>query len=170
MEAEEQEENARRGRWALWIFRLTFYPAALFAAILLIVYRTDSSPPKVTPHAGSTEQGSRFFAGFRDDGFPVLDLSDDYPVYVDTTGWATCSDGGVWHFHFVADEGFALDGDRLRVLVRRGGRYGPMTSRVRFTLDATFDGDEMQGRLDYRELFSPPDAPRFECSAGIRFS
>ena len=155
---------------ALWIFRLTFYPAALLTAILLIVYRTDSSPREVTPHAGSTQQGDRFFAGFRDDGFPVLDLEHDVPVYVDTQGWGACSDGGSWRFHFVADEGFTGEEDRLHVLRRYGGRYGSMTSKVRFTLDATYDGDGMRGRLDYRERFEPPDAPGFECSAGVRFS
>ena len=124
----------------------------------------------MTAHAGSAEQGSRFFAGFEDDGFPVFDLSDDFADYVDTTGWANCSDGGVWNFHLIADEGFTWDGDRLHVLARRAGRYGSMTSHARYTLDATLDGDELRGRLDYREQFDPPDAPPFECSGVVRFS
>ena len=168
MEADESDEDARPARRALWIFRLVFLPVVLFVAVLLLVHRLDTSPPGTSAHAGTTDQGNRVFTVDEDDGFPVFDLDSDAPISIDTTGWSSCSDGGAWYWHFVGDarsDAFAFHGDRLHVLQRRSWRYGAMTSRATFVLDATFDGDRLRGHLSHREEFEPSGAPKFECSA-----
>ena len=147
MQGEEQEELARRAKRALWIFRLTFYPAAIAIAVALLAARGDDGPPPLKTYTGWTTQGFRFYLGVR----------DDRPVFVDTTVTGRCAEGGTWNFHYAtSDDPDAIDrdGDRLRAGYEGPWSYGSFSSQVELSIDATLADDELRGRVEYRERFS----------------
>jgi hypothetical protein len=147
VEADGQQDVARRARRALWIFRLTFYPAAIAVAVALLAARGGDEPPELKTYTGWTTQGFRIFLGER----------DDRPVFVETTVNGPCAAGGSRTFHWASSEdpdAIRVDGPWLHT-----GYEGPWfyddesVSQVRLDIDGTLTGDELSGTIIYRERF-----------------
>jgi hypothetical protein len=160
VQVEEQEELARRAGRALWIFRLTFYPAALALAVFLLLGRGgDAGPEPIDTYTGTTGQNLRFIVGLR----------DDRVVYFDTIIRGQCSKGGSWDYHWyptdVPQRPFVQTDGGLEVADSWPTQYDDMTSQVDLSLDGRWEDDVLRGTLSYRQTFTPGAGEPFVCEA-----
>jgi hypothetical protein len=156
----QAQERVRRARRVAWAFRLTFYPAAIGVAVLLLAAR-----------GGGGEFGG-FLQGTTSQGHVIsLTLNEDNDVtYLDTQITSTCERGGEWVVRWWSDSTrttFHRDGSRLEVRDEVARDYdGRVSGRRDHRLTAEVDDDDAEGELAFTEQVEWPSGEGYECASG----
>jgi hypothetical protein len=146
----------RRARQALWAFRLTFYPAVIVGAVLLLASRSNGAAPVWLD--GTTSQGAHVQGQLVDGRVARLLVSVNM----------RCP-GGNWAVSWSPrPENGEL---QLRETTGHHYRFHNQTGRRTMTLDGRLEDGALSGTVTAVEHFDEPGYGPYDCASGpITFS